>query len=147
MANEHDAAARSQDPVDLIAAYKALLKTYIDRRPSGTRQKLALALGTHKSFISQITNPAYRVPLPVQHVAKIFEICHLSPEERRVFLQAYGRAHPTQVQVVEPVAGATDTQVLDIVIPSFGDPARQRAVAATIRAIADHIIALAKGGA
>ena len=45
---------------DAVAAYKQILRECIDRRPSGTRQKIALALGKHKSFVSQMTNPAYR---------------------------------------------------------------------------------------
>ena len=40
----------------------------VARRPSGTRQKMAAATGTHPSFISQITNPGLRVPLPAQHM-------------------------------------------------------------------------------
>ena len=70
---------------DAIAEYKALLRRYIDRRPSGTRQKLAEAFGTHKSFISQITNPTYRVPLPAQHIPALFRVCHLNAEEQRAF--------------------------------------------------------------
>jgi hypothetical protein len=47
---------------DAVRSYKRLLQAYLDRRPSGTRQKIALALGKHKSFISQIANPAYPAP-------------------------------------------------------------------------------------
>lgn len=144
MASERDAAGRGQEPADAIAAYKTLLKTFIDRRPSGTRGKLAVALGTHKSFVSQITSPAYRVPLPAQHIAKICEVCHLSPEERQAFLLAYGRAHPNQVGAAMASAGDDDAYVLEIKVPSFGDPARQRIVVATIREIAARVIALAR---
>jgi hypothetical protein len=45
---------------DAVRAYERLLQTYLDRRPSGTRQEIALALGKHKSFISQIANPPTR---------------------------------------------------------------------------------------
>ena len=89
---------------DAIAEYKALLRRYIDRRPSGTRQKLAEAFGTHKSFISQITNPAYRVPLPAQHIPALFKVCHLNPEEQRAFLDVYARAHPGQFGAIEELA-------------------------------------------
>ena len=67
------------------AAYKKILNDVIDRRPSGTRQRLAAALGKNRSFVSQITNPAYAVPIPAVHLDIIFEVCHFSPEERRNF--------------------------------------------------------------
>ena len=44
-----DADARPGDRAEAIANYKRILRTYIDRRPSGTRQKIALALGKHKA--------------------------------------------------------------------------------------------------
>ena len=81
-----------------VAAYKVILKEYIDRRPSGLRQKLATALGKHKSFISQITGPSYAMPIPVQHLATIFDICHFSPAERKAFLAAYAAAHPNALR-------------------------------------------------
>jgi hypothetical protein len=55
-------------------------------------------LGTHKSFISQITNPTYRVPVPARHVAAIMRICHFVPEERRAFLDA-GDRDATHVRI------------------------------------------------
>ena len=39
-----------------------------------------------KSFVSQITNPAYTVPIPATDLTTIFEICHLSAAEREQFL-------------------------------------------------------------
>ena len=98
------AIAEGGDGDAAIAAYKRLLKECLDRRPSGTRQRLAAALGTHKSFISQITNPTYRVPLPAQHVPAIFQICHFSPEERDAFIAAYEKAHPGQAPSSTPEA-------------------------------------------
>ena len=126
-----------------IAAYKRLLKASLDRRPSGTRQRLAAALGTHKSFVSQITNPNYRVPLPAQHVPTIFRICHFSPEEQLAFLQAYRLAHPGQsLPTADEMDG--DTRVLRIEVPSFGDPQRQADVIETIQEFAQRVIALAR---
>ena len=125
-----------------VVAYKTLLRDFIDRRPSGTRQRLAAALGTHKSFISQITNPAYRIPLPAQHVATIFKICHFSPEERSLFMEAFRAAHPNQAGAVE--AGRPNGgRILEIEIPPFREPGRQDRVAETIRDMAKRIIALA----
>jgi hypothetical protein len=79
---------------ELVAAYKRILAAVLDRRPSGTRQRLAAALGKNRSFITQISNPAYSTPIPSNHVDIIFEICHFSPDERLRFTDAYGRAHP-----------------------------------------------------
>src|SRR5207248_7709395 len=61
-----------------VADYKVILRRVLDNRPSGTRLKLAAALGKNRSFVTQITNPAYLVPIPAKHVAIIFEVCHLS---------------------------------------------------------------------
>jgi hypothetical protein len=83
-----------------VAAYKAVLRRVLDNRPSGTRQRLAGALGKNRSFVSQIANPAYSTPIPAGHLDTIFEICHFSPEERRQFLDAYGLAHPRRMPVL-----------------------------------------------
>jgi hypothetical protein len=81
-----------------VAEYKVILRRALDNRPSGTRLKLAAALGKNRSFVTQITNPAYLVPIPAKHVAIIFEVCHLSGAERAAFLEAYGRAHPGRLR-------------------------------------------------
>lgn len=130
-------------PLDPVAEYKLLLKAAIDRRPSGTRQKLAAAIGTHKSFISQVTNPSYRVPLPAQHIPTLFRVCHFSPEEQRAFLDTYARAHPGQAGVIEELA-SIDADVLRIPLPHFDDPKRRREVEDLIRDFAERVIALAK---
>jgi len=80
--------AASRD--ELVAAYKRLLQEYIDRRPSGLRLKIARAIGKHRSFVSQITNPIYPIPVPARHLEAIFRICHLAPEEKQAFLAAPG---------------------------------------------------------
>ena len=90
------------DPVDsqeLIAAYKAILRDVLDKRPSGMRQRLAEAIGKNRSFVSQISNSAYQVPIPARHLGLIFEICHFSAQERATFLKAYSRAHPGRLTV------------------------------------------------
>ncbi len=78
---------------EAVAVYKRLLADVIDRRPSGTRQRLAAALGKNRSFISQITNPNYLTPIPARHLDAVFEICHFSAEERRLLHRSlYARA-------------------------------------------------------
>lgn len=131
---------------DRVAFYKGLLRTYIDRRPSGTRKKIARALGKHKSFVSQITSPAYPVPLPAPHVETVLEICHFSPEERQTFLRAYEAAHPRQIKAAGDEAGRSRARTLHIEVPSFGDPVREKEVADAIRDLAARIIALARTG-
>lgn len=135
-----------QEAEPAIAAYKRLLRAYLDRRPSGTRQKLASALGTHKSFVSQVANPAYRVPLPAQHVETIMRLCHFAPEERSAFVAAYRAAHPGAALGPEADAApmAPGPLTMRIEVPALGDAERQRAVAETIRELAARIIALAE---
>src|SRR2546423_9483466 len=87
-----------------IAVYKTILRDCIDRRPAGLRARLADAMGKHKSFVSQLTNPIYPMPVPARHIETIFEICHFSPEERRSLLKAYARAH--QEKAPEGVQGS-----------------------------------------
>ncbi|WP_193370446.1 hypothetical protein [Pelagibius marinus] len=138
-----DAPKREAD--DPVAEYKVLLKRYLDRRPSGTRQKLAEAFGTHKSFISQVTNPAYRVPLPAQHIPAMFRVCHLSEEEQRHFLELYGRAHPAQSVAMEELA-SIERDVLRIPLPHGMDETRRNQVRQLIHDFAERVIALAQSG-
>jgi hypothetical protein len=137
MANEAPPAA-----ADPVAEYKSLLRRYLDRRPSGTRQKLAEAFGTHKSFISQVTNPAYRVPLPAQHIPAMFRVCHLNEDEQRQFLELYARAHPAQSAALEELA-SIENDVLRIPLPDSLDEARRREVRQLIQEFAERVIALA----
>lgn len=129
--------------MDPVAAYKTLLRQLIDRRPSGTRQRIAEAFGTHKSFVSQVTNPAYRVPLPAQHIPTLFRVCHFSEEEQRAFLEIYARAHPAQSSAIDELAGI-ERDVIRIPLPDFGDPEIGREVEELIRDFAERVIELAR---
>ena len=91
-------AVAEQREGNAVAEYKRVLAKVLENRPSGTRQRLAVALGKNRSFISQIANPSYATPIPAQHLETIFEICVFPATERRVFLDAYGRAHPGKVE-------------------------------------------------
>lgn len=84
-----------------VAAYKGVLQDVLYSRPSGTRQRLAEALGNNASFISQISNPAYTVPIPTRHVEAIFDVCHFSAAERARFLEAYAIAHPSSTPAIK----------------------------------------------
>jgi hypothetical protein len=114
---------------DAVAEYKTILKRVLDNRPSGTRQRLAKALGKNRSFISQIANLAYPVPIPVQHLETMFELCHFSQDDRRDFLAAYRRAHPRRFALVHAVPR---TRIVSLAVPDLGDAKRNRAVDAMI---------------
>jgi hypothetical protein len=123
-----------------IAAYKAILRDAIDRRPAGMRARIADALGKHKSFVSQLSNPIYPMPVPARHIETIFEICHFSAEERRAFMKAYERAHPRAV--AEPVAengGPGRRKSVSLEVPDLGDPRKQRALESLLREFAERL--------
>ena len=115
--------------VDAVAAYKTVLKRIIDTRPSGTRHRLAIALGKNRSFISQIANPVYAVPIPLQHLETIFEICHFTAADRRDFLGAYSEAHPRRNELGRKAAG---TRKLTLTVPDLGSARRNRLLDETV---------------
>ncbi len=123
---------------EAVARYKTILRHVIDNRPSGTRQRLATALGKNRSFVSQITNPGYATPIPARHVDAIFDICHFSPDERERFLAAYAVAHPRRM-----AAERSDRRLRPhmIYLPDLGDEERNRELD---RAVGDFIQRLGK---
>jgi hypothetical protein len=114
-------AAAEKTPHEAVAAYKRMLAGVLERRPSGTRQRLAVALAKNRSFVSQITNPAYATPIPANHLAQIFEVCHFSAAERQEFTRLYALAHPRK-----RLADASAGGVLAVHLPDLGDEARNR---------------------
>lgn len=122
-----------------LAEYKAILRAVIDSRPSGTRQRLAEAIGKNRSFISQIVNPAYATPIPLQHLETIFHICHFSPHEQQAFLTAYRAAHPGRLDEVE---AQRPMRRLVVELPDFGDPALNAHADRIITGVARGITAL-----
>lgn len=129
---------------DPVAAYKTILRDIIDRRPSGTRQRLADALATNRSFVTQITNPSYPVPVPAQHLATIFRVCHPSTPERERFLAAYQQAHPGKL------VGAAEqqsemTRVLHLVVPDLGSAAKNRSLDRLLRTFATNVAEIVAG--
>jgi hypothetical protein len=120
-----------------VAEYKAILRDVLDKRPSGTRQRLSAVLGKNRSFVTQITNPAYPIPIPAQHLDLIFEVCHLSPAERAAFVDAYGRAHPGKLSLVEPASGMRS---LVVHVPDYADAKRNRAVDALVQDLVARVV-------
>ena len=80
------AAARSARP-PAWPSTRPILQRVLEARPSGTRQRIAAALAKNRSFVTQITSPAYDTPIPARHVDLVLEICHFSPAERDAFLR------------------------------------------------------------
>jgi hypothetical protein len=124
-----------------VADYKLMLRRVLDNRPSGTRLKLAAALGKNRSFVSQITNPAYPVPIPAKHVAIIFEVCHLSGTERAAFIEAYGRAHPGRLRA--PLREVRTRTIL-VTVPELGDDKKDRALEQLIVDFAARLVRYAE---
>lgn len=121
------------DAEEAIRQYKELLSHVIEQRPSGTRQRLADALGKHRSFVTQITSPAYSTPIPAKHLPLIFSVCHFSPQERDMFLHAYQVAHPGRMQLPET---GRRMRHLSLTVPDLGDDKQN---AALDRAVNDFI--------
>ena len=122
-----------------VAAYKRVLQDVLERRPSGMRQRLAVALGKNRSFISQISNPTYPTPIPAQHVEAIFEICHFSPPERERYLEAYRQAHPQRLRTL----GHQDrVRRITLTLPDLEDEQKNRRLDAALSDLAERIAQL-----
>ena len=119
-----------------VADYKSLLQKVLDNRPSGTRQRLAAALGKNRSFVTQITNPAYQVPIPRQHLETVFEVCHFSHEEKRAFLAHYGRAHPGRLEVVRKKVRMRN---FEVAVPDLGSPKKNKAIEILVEEFARNL--------
>src|SRR5262249_50700165 len=117
--------SEAPDRAEKIAGYKTLLRSVIERRPSGLRGRLAMALGKHKSFVSQITNPPSPVPIPATDLTTIFEICHMAAAEREQFLALYRDAHPERARPPRPLNAPHE---LRIALPQFQAEATARDV-------------------
>jgi hypothetical protein len=134
-----EAAAGRAGEKDALAAYKAVFKSVLDKRPSGMRLRLANALGKNRSFISQISNPAYATPIPSQHLVAIFELCHFSTAEKTAFLDAYRQAHP---QRVDRLNAARRERAVTFQLPSLGSPKKDGQLDALLHDFGRRLAAL-----
>ena len=119
----------AEPDADGVSAYKASLQRILDSRPSGTRQRIAAALGKNRSFVSQITNPAYSTPIPARHIDLIMEICHFSSTDREAFLAAYGQAHPQRLSLV---GERSRLRPHTVYLPDLGDAESNRKMDALV---------------
>jgi hypothetical protein len=112
-----------RDTSSAVAEYKTILKAVLEGRPSGMRQRLAEAIGKNRSFVSQISNPAYQVPIPARHLPLVFEICHFSSHERAAFLKAYSRAHPGRLGLASE---ARPERKITLDLPDLGNAGKNQ---------------------
>ena len=129
----------SDGEVGAVARYKSIFKAVLDNRPSGMRLRLAHVLGKNRSFISQIANPTYPIPIPVQHLNTIFEVCHFSPAEKAAFLEAYGRAHPRRAG---RLGGVPRERTLTLHLPDLGSQKRNAQLDALLHDFVRRVVAL-----
>jgi len=122
-----------------VRRYKLLLQAFLKRRGPGTRQAIAEALGNTRSFITQITSPAYDMAIPPQHVRTIIRLAALPPEEERTFLDAYLTAHPERAT---ELLGRGDGRTITITLPHLASPAAQARLEALIERFARETAAL-----
>jgi len=132
-----------KDAEEAIRTYKSILSHVIDQRPSGTRQRLADALGKHRSFVTQITSPAYSTPIPSKHLPLIFSVCHFGTQERDQFLGAYQAAHPGKVPLAE--AGRR-IRHLSLTVPDLGDDKQNAALDRAINEFIHRITSITGRG-
>jgi hypothetical protein len=134
-----EAALDEAEEVSAVAEYKRVFKEVLDSRPSGMRIRLAHAMGKNRSFVSQISNPAYPVPVPVQHLSTIFEVCHFPPAAKQAFLRAYARAHPRRLG---QLAKTPRDRAITLHVPDLGNPKRNGKVDALLQEFARRLTAI-----
>jgi hypothetical protein len=134
------------DKQALIRAYKIVLRDALESRPSGIRLRIATTIGKNKSFISQVTNPKYKTPLPEKYVDPILEVVHFTPAERERFLDIYRQAHPRARQAPPERKPPHNTRTVKIEMPRLGSRALERKLDALVADFARQIGELFEGG-
>src|SRR6516225_7568207 len=130
-----EAALDEAEEVSAVAAYKRIFRDVLDGRPSGMRIRLAHAMGKNRSFVSQISNPAYPVPIPAQHLNTIFDVCHFSPQAKAAFLRAYARR-------IGRLTESSHERALTLHLPDLGSARRNAQLDALLQEFARRLIAI-----
>jgi len=125
--------------VSAVAEYKRIFKEVLDSRPSGMRIRLAHAMGKNRSSVSQISNPSYPLPIPVQHLNTIFDVCHFPPAAKAAFLRAYARAHPRRKGRLTEIP---HERILALHLPDLGSSRRNGQLDALLQEFARRLIAI-----
>jgi hypothetical protein len=134
-----EAALDEPGEISAVAEYKRIFKDVLDSRPSGMRIRLAHAMGKNRSFVSQISNPSYPVPVPVQHLNTIFEVCHFPPSAKEAFLRAYTRAHPRRLG---HLTKTPRDRSITLHLPDLGSARRNGKVDALLQEFARRLVAI-----
>lgn len=130
-----------------VAYYKLILNTFLDRRPPGIRQVLADAIGKDRSFISQISNAAYAVPIPARHVRPICTVCQFTPEEEQVFVRSYLAAHPDRAADIYGVARRDGgVNRLEVVVPALDSEEQRQRLEGLVQGMAREVADLVAAG-
>lgn len=134
-----EAALEELGEVSAVVEYKRVFKEVLDSRPSGMRIRLANAMGKNRSFVSQISNPAYPVPVPIQHLNTIFEVCHFPPAAKAAFLRAYARAHPRRMGQLTKIPRE---RTITLHAPDLGSSKRNQQLDALLHDFARRLIGI-----
>jgi hypothetical protein len=133
------AVGETEQATRAVAEYKRIFREILDLRPSGMRIRLAHAMGKNRSFISQISNPAYPIPIPVQHLNTIFEVCRFPPPAKAAFLEAYARAHPRRAA---RLAEVPRERIVVLHLPDSGSQKRNGQIDALLQEFARRWVAI-----
>ena len=134
-----EAAIEEAGELSAVAEYKRIFKEVLDNRPSGMRLRLAHAMGKNRSFVSQISNPIYPVPIPVHHLNTIFEVCHFAPPTKVAFLKAYARAHPRRMGRLDEIPRE---RTIMLHLPDLGNSKRNALLDSLLQEFARRLIAI-----
>lgn len=129
-----------------VRYYKLLLQLFLRRREAGIRQAIADAIGKNRSFVSQLTSPAYDVPVPARYVGTMLAVARFTAGETRAFLDAYLTAHPDRAGELPADVGADGsadgrTRQIVLSVPALSDPAAQARLQLLIETMAQEIAA------
>lgn len=125
-----------------VRRYKLLLQSLLQRRRRGIGQAIADATGTNPSFVSQITSPAYDVPLPVQHLRTIMDTAGFSSNEEWMLIEAYLQAHPERAdELLDRSRPHSDSRTIEITVPVLSSERAQRHLEAAIERMAAEFAA------
>jgi hypothetical protein len=96
-------------------------------------------MGKNRSFVSQISNPSYPIPIPVQHLNTIFDVCHFPPQAKAAFLRAYTRAHPRRKGRLTEIP---HERILALHLPDLGSSKRNGRLDALMQEFARRLVAI-----
>lgn len=127
----------------LVRDYKEILRDCLAAKPSGLKKRIANAIGSNSSFVSQITNPNYRVPIPPHTVHKIMDTCHFSAAERSTFVKAYLKAHPDQSELITERTASAGNHLFVIDLVRVNDAAARDVIKQALKDQAEAFIEIA----